>query len=337
MNAPCTLIEVLTPMWQRVLQRSSISVEDNFFDLGGDPSLAIELFREIVQVCGRELPPVTICQAPTIAALAALLTQPATPRIPALVPLKAGTEHPPIFIAHGLGDTVMGLVRLARHIQSPHPVFGMQARGVDGVDNPFGSIEEMAQFHLQAIRQLQPQGPFFLVGYSLGGLVTLEIAQRLSEDGEEVALLAMLDSYPDIHHLSAGQRARLTLGLARRRAATVMQSFRHGRRSQTSGNRDGSAIPWPLLPTKFDSTMQRMRDCDYLALRRYRPRFYRGKINFVRASISSSFPVNPVAVWANLVDEFEVETVAGDHLGMLTTHFESLASVISRYVREAFS
>src|SRR5271169_1736415 len=101
MNTPerkptSTTVEVLTSIWQRVLQRQPISVEDNFFDLGGDSLSALELFNEIARVCGRELPPVMIYQAPTVAALAAVLEQPTTAPFPPLVLLKSGSEKPPV-------------------------------------------------------------------------------------------------------------------------------------------------------------------------------------------------------------------------------------------------
>jgi hypothetical protein len=83
--------------------------------------------------------------------------------------------------------------------------------------------------------------------------------------------------------------------------------------------------------------MQRVRDSAYLALTRYRPRFYRGKIKFVRAAIPSGFPKNAAAVWEPLVDNIEVETVPGDHLGMIASHYEALAAVLSRYLREVFA
>jgi acyl carrier protein len=92
------MVEMLTPIWERVLQRASIDVEDNFFDLGGDSSLALQLFNEIARTCNRELPPVTIYCAPTIAALAAVLEQPADLRFPALVLLKDGAAEPPLFV-----------------------------------------------------------------------------------------------------------------------------------------------------------------------------------------------------------------------------------------------
>ncbi len=198
-----TMVETLTPIWRRILQLSSVGVDDNFFDLGGDSALALELFHEIALACGRELPPVTIYQAPTIAALAALLEQPVTPRVPALVQLRDGSEEPPVFIAHGLGGSVMDFFQVVKHIQTTHAIHGMQAKGIDGVEEPLDRIEEMARYSLDAIKQLQPHGPYLLVGFSLGGLVALEMAQQLIAEGETIGILVMLDSYPHAESLIA--------------------------------------------------------------------------------------------------------------------------------------
>lgn len=323
---PTSMTAVLTPIWQRVLQQPSVNVEDNFFDLGGDPPLAIKLFTEIAEACDRELPPVMIYHAPTIAALAALLEQRAAPQLPPLVLLKAGIEKQPVFLAHGLGGSVMEFFQLVKHIQIPHPIYGMQAKGIDGVDAPFDRIEDMAQFYLDAVKKLQPQGPYILIGHSLGGLVTLEMAQRLLANGEKVALLAMLDAYPHMRFLSLGQRIRLIGRRAIQHASTLTRS----------STRDSGSVPdRPPIGASLVPAMKRVRDDAYIALKRYRPRFYSGKINFVRAEISSDFPDDPAAVWAHLADEFEVETVPGDHVGILTTHFEKLASVLSRHLRRA--
>ncbi len=96
----------------------------------------------------------------------------------------------------------MDFFQLVKYIQTQRPIYGMQAKGTDGVDEPFDRIEDLAQFYLDAIRKLQPHGPYFLIGYSLGGLVMLEMAQRLIKTGENVALLAMLESYPHPRFLS---------------------------------------------------------------------------------------------------------------------------------------
>ena len=321
-EATSSMIEVLTSIWQRVLQLPFVDIEANFLDLGGDSSLALRLFTEIAEVCGRELPPVVIYQAPTITALAALLEQPIAPSFPPLVLLKAGAEGPPVFLAHGLGGSAMDFFQPVKYIQSGHPIYGLQARGIDGIEEPFEWIEDMAQFHLDAIKEVQPHGPYLLIGYSLGGLVTLEIAQSLFASGEKVALLAMLDAYPHFRHLSLGQRVRLSARQARRGL-------------QILGDLSGSGAYQPPVGVSLSPAMQRVRDRAYLALTRYRPKFYGGKIKFVRAEISSAFPDDAVAVWGKLADELQVETVPGDHLGIITTHFESLATVLSRYLKEA--
>ena len=340
------MIAVLTPIWERVLQRSPIGAEDDFFDLGGDASLAACLFMEIAQATGRVLPIAMIYEASTIARLAAATEKAGVSRISTLVPLKPGTDTSPVFIAHGLGGNVTDVARLAQHIRSRHPIYGLQASGLDGVREPLERIEDMAQFNLDAIRELQPRGPYLLIGYSLGGLVTLEMAQRLSQSGEEVALLALLETYPHRRFLPLACRARVLARLARHHGSAMTQLplrkaipyvihrserlwefFRPGR-DYPLGQRSPAGVSLP-------SAAQRVRDSSYVALANYRPRFYSGKVRFVRAEVSLHFPADPTAVWAQLAEEFEVETVPGDHAEILTTHFESLAAVLSRYLQES--
>jgi acetoacetyl-CoA synthetase len=328
-------VELLISIWQRVLQRSSLRVNDNFFDLGGNPASAAKLFGEIAEVCGRHLSPVLVYSVPTIEALAAVLEQPDQPRVPPLLLLKAGTEPRPIFITHGLGDTVLDLFQLVEKIESAHPIYGMQARGIDGVDEPLTSVEAMAQFHLEAIKQLQPHGPYFLIGYSLGGLVALEIAQRLSAVGEKVALLALVDSYPHRNQLGLIQNALLSFRLAKRRLLSPGASVLGKPRAEYSESIDGNASLGSQIPESVSSVMQRMRDSAHLALKHYRPQYYGGRINFVRPAISTAFPDDPAAVWSHLAAQFEVETIPGNHWSMLTIEFEKLGSVLSGYLREA--
>jgi thioesterase domain-containing protein/acyl carrier protein len=310
-------IERLIPIWQRVLQVPSVGVEDNFFDLGGDSTLALELFNEISRLYGRELPPVMIYHASTILALAELLEKPSALRVPKLVKLKPGSD-PPVFITHGLGGTVMDFFQVLKCIRTPSAIHGMQAQGIDGVEEPLDSIEDMARCSLEAVRTLQPRGPYFFIGFSLGGLVTLEMAQQLTLKGEKVALLAMLDSYPHIRNLSAVQRIRL-----------ASQQIRY----RISRKKLGNGVQSPN--DRLSPTMQRFRERSRLALGRYQPRFYDGTIRFVRAADPTDFPSDPVAVWGHLAKEFRVETVPGDHLGIMTTHYEELANALSRYLSEA--
>ena len=330
-------IETLLPIWQRVLQRSSIRASDNFFDLGGTPSSASKLFSEISAAFGRDFPAVMICAAPTVETLAVLLQNPAPPRFPPLALLKPAADPsgacPPVFIAHGLGGDVLGLLDLVVNVESRHSFYGLQARGIDGIDEPLPSIEARAQYHLSAIRQLQPHGPYFLIGFSLGGLLTLEIAQRLSAGGEKIALLALLDSYPHRSQLSNAQYLRLTIRLAERAIGALINSAFGSPRPQ-SGDAEENLFQGNDSEG-IRRVMQRMREADYLAWRTYRPQFYRGRIRFVKAETISNFPDNPLAVWSSLAEKFEVETAPGDHVGMITTYSKNLGSVLSRYLEES--
>lgn len=333
-------VEVLTQIWQRVLQRSPIGPEDKFYDLGGTDPLADGVFAEIAQVFHRELPTAVICHAPTIMALAAVLEQPALPRFSPFVKLKAGGEKMPILIAHGIGGRA-SFSELAKHIRTEHSIYGIQAKGVDGMEEPLGRIEDMAKFYLDALSELQPQGPYILIGYSFGGLICLEMARRLSRSGKHVALLTLVDTYPHPSFFPPGQR--LWLGTKRIKgrisglkqkplrvaSSRVLGALRHRFRAAVHERASGKTSR-----LSFAITTLRVKESDLLAMARYRPGFYEGKIRFVRPEANSYLPNDPTAVWKDLAAEFEVETVPGDHLGMIGTHFESLAEVLTRYIRE---
>jgi acetoacetyl-CoA synthetase len=336
-------VELLVPIWQRVLNRSSVNLEEDFFDVGGNPVLARELFTDISRTCSQEISPLMICEAPTILALAALLEQPTPRQLSPLVLLKPGSEKPPVFMTHGIGGSMVDFFQLARKMETPHPIYGLQAKGLDGVGEAVRSVEEMAEFNLDAIRQVQTRGPYYFIGYSLGGLVMLEMAQRLRKRGEQIGLLVLLDSYPHARFLSRSERLRLVVRRARRRVS-VMKQGTSGRgyravqlRLRTSPDPHQQERPGPSTGSSLAQAAERVRKKAELAHANYRPRFYDGEIKFVRAAVLSFLPDDPVAIWSRLAAAFETETAPGDHVGMVATHFESLALVISRYLSESFS
>jgi acetoacetyl-CoA synthetase len=341
MPIPAT-VNVLTEIWERVLQRAPIGPRDNFYDLGGSDATADSIFAEIARICGRELPSAAICYAPTVAALSALMDLPALPRFAPFVQLKTGSEVPPIFIAHGL-DGRASFSQLAKHIRTGHAIYGIQAKGVDGMEQPFDRIEDMAKFYLDALVDVQPRGPYILIGYSFGGLVALEMAQRLSEVGETVELLVLIDAYPHPRYLSPGQRlwlmARRTwrhiLEMRQRSGRDAVLYFGRGlqRRLRIAGTQTHVDHVLKARLLSLARTILHVHDKAYIAFRHYRPRFYRGKIKFVKADVNFYFPDNPAAVWGGLAQELEVETVPGDHLEIVRTGFESLAAVLTHYVR----
>ena len=187
----------LAHLWQRLFNRSNIGCRDNFFELGGHSLLAARVMNEIEVLLGRKLPIAALFQSPTIELLAARLSvSDWSPQWSSLVPLQPSGAKPPLFIPHGWGGDVFCFVGLAQLLAPDQPAYGLQAIGLDGKAPRHTSVEEMAAHYLREMRELQPVGPYYLAGYSMGGLIAYEIAQQLWQCGQRVALLALLDTFP---------------------------------------------------------------------------------------------------------------------------------------------
>jgi amino acid adenylation domain-containing protein len=194
-NYPQDELELrIAQIWQRLLGIKSLSTHDNFFELGGHSLLAIRLSAQLEEIVGYPVPIMSIFQSPTIADLAKLLRQGWTPSWNYLVPLKPNGTNPPFFCIHeGFGE-VFVYRHLAKHLAANQPFYGLQAQGLDGRKDPLNRIEIMATKYLKEIRSLQPEGPYYLGGFCAGGVVAYEIAQQLHAQGQEVALLALMDT-----------------------------------------------------------------------------------------------------------------------------------------------
>ena len=190
----------LTAIWENVLDIHPIGIEDKFFDLGGHSLLAVKVIAQIEKVFGRRLRLATIFQAPTVDQLAAIIREEIQEGTAlagtSLVEIQSQGSRPPLFLVHGAGGGMFwGYVNLSRHLGTDQPVYGLKSRGLDGREE-LGSIEEMAAQYVADIRGLQPHGPYHIGGYCFGGNVAMEMARQLQVQGEEVALLALLNCSP---------------------------------------------------------------------------------------------------------------------------------------------
>ena len=186
----------LINLWERVLNVRPIGLRDNFFDLGGNSLVAVRLFSEMRKLFGRSFPLSVLFQAPTVEKLADIIRKDGwSPRWTSLVPIQSGGGKPPFFCVHGGGGNVLLFQQLAERFAPDYPFYGLQAQGLDGSKSYLKSIEEMATYYLKEIRDLQPNGPYFLGGFCMGGQVALEMAQVLRKGGEQVALLTLIDTY----------------------------------------------------------------------------------------------------------------------------------------------
>jgi len=197
-SEPVNLLELrLISIWRRLFQREDIDRHDNFFDLGGHSLLAARLAAEIDKLLGCNLPIAVLFQSPTIESLSRKLTgEDRAPAWSSLVPLQAQGSKPPLFFVHNTKGDVYHVVDLARLLGPDQPSYGIQAVGLDGKSARHRSVEEMAAHYVREIVSFQPDGPYYLVGYSLGGIIAFEMARQLQRLGRRVALLALLDTTP---------------------------------------------------------------------------------------------------------------------------------------------
>lgn len=184
----------LTVMWEALLDRSGIGLDDDFFQLGGHSLLAARLFAQIQKRLGKQLPLASIIQAPTIRKLAAVVRDNNwVAPWSSLVQLSEGGPHLPLFLIHPIGGNILTYKQLAARLVG-QPVYGLQAQGLDGKSPAASSVEAMAAHYILAMRTVQPEGPYFLGGFSAGGMVAFEMARQLESSGCKVAFLAIVDS-----------------------------------------------------------------------------------------------------------------------------------------------
>ncbi|MBD0371761.1 MAG: amino acid adenylation domain-containing protein [Pyrinomonadaceae bacterium] len=194
-ESPRTRLEgELKEIWEGVLGVSPIGVRDNFFELGGDSLLAVGMLLDVQEAFGKNIPLSALIHEGTIEHLARVIeTDAPANRWSSLVEIQREGSRTPIFFMHPIGGEVFGYGTLARYLGTEHPFYGIQARGLDGLEEPFRDMRAMASHYVEIVRSVQPEGPYILGGYSLGAVIAFEMAQQLIESGEEIALLAVLD------------------------------------------------------------------------------------------------------------------------------------------------
>ena len=192
----------LVKLWERLLQRHPISIDDNFFELGGHSLLAVRMITQLEKEFGKPLSLALLFHAPTIEKMAEVLRdQGWQPRWSSLVPIQTGGSRPPLFCVHADGGAFF-YTNFTAHLSPDQPLFGIQARGLDGKEAPFTNVKEMAQQYIREIRSVQPKGPYIISGFSMGGVVVYEMAQQLLLNGEPPGLVIFLDApspnYPEM-------------------------------------------------------------------------------------------------------------------------------------------
>jgi aspartate racemase len=310
----------LTRIWEKVLGVQPIGVRDNFFDLGGHSLLAVQLFAEIEKIVGTNLPLATLLQASTIEELARVLRQKEwSAPWSSLVAIQPGSSKPPLFCVHPIGGNVLEYLNLIPYLGSEQPVYGLQAQGLDGKQTPLNRVEDMATHYIKEIRTLQPEGPYFLAGFSFGGLVAFEMAQQLHGQGQKVALIALFDSHsPKLRENGSSFLQRACTHLTNLWQLEPMERFNYVRDLVRWYTNKGNYkefmrnhLPESLL--NFD-----VLDANSQATKDYVGQVYPGVVSLFRCSVQKpQFSHDPQLGWGSLVGGgLESHTVPGEHDGM---------------------
>ena len=325
----------LVQIFEEVLNVQGVGIEDNFFELGGHSLLALRLLNRINGDFHRKLNIAALFQSPTIAKLAARLQAGgAIPAIPSCVVVLqgAGTQRP-IFCVTGAGGGAHWFQGVSRQLGSNQPFYALDILGLHSNTQTELTIEAIADELLPALRQLQPNGPYLLGGFSVGGHIALELAQRLKAAGETVALLFLIDAYGPALQVSSA-----------RRVLTYFANFwRRSPREKVQFFREKIAwlrFLWQLRRGHRDTreqqaTIDTVMKSQVAAAWRYQPKIWPGRIVLFR----SAKPPNSIATdhWAGWRDfalaGVEVHVIPGDHFALFgPPHDAEIANLLREHI-----
>ena len=335
------LEQQLLTVWQKVLGLETISIHDDFFDLGGSSWVAVRLFTELQAETGHNLPLATLFQAPTIATLAEHMHQGNEEATwSSLVPIRKKGSKPPYFCIHGVTGDILWLRELAEMMDADQPFYGIQARGLDGDAEPFDRLEEMAAYYLQQIRRIQPNGPYYLGGYCMGGDIAYEVARQIQAAGEEVPVLTIIDPPPAdlreraplngrfvidfMHNSPHWLREFMRLGgseisaRVRRKGRVVARSLWQKIRNSSEG-KEVSATDVIDQADDLPEHRQRLIEAHLDALLKYTHPGYDGEVIVYEAKSRPLLnPGNHAYEWVDYVSRpITIRTIAGSHSSIL--------------------
>jgi thioesterase domain-containing protein len=244
-----------------------------------------------------------------------------------LVVLQPVGSKPSFFFVHGLGGTVMRFRELARHMAPDQPFVSFQAQGMDRNLPVLDNVADMAALYLENMRKAQPEGPYYLGGYSFGGLVALEMARRLHQEREEVALLALVDTYFVGQSNSSLMSRFLSLSRDQKLAYLRKRVVRYGRGIKR--RIDAVSLPAPV---------KAVRNACAIAEQRYQPSPYPGRVVLFRASDKALRGLEDGhQSWQRYAEGgFEVHEIEGDHGNVLNEpNVRQLATALRARLEQA--
>lgn len=341
---PKTPLELqLQILFQRVLRRSGVGVDESFFELGGDSLQALELIVQIEKATGRRLPLETLFQTPTVQRLAVELQRAANnDDWSCLVTLQKSGRRPPLFLVHTTPGDVLGYGNLIHHLGADQPCYGFQALGLKDGARPHGTIEGMAAHYVELLRKFQPKGPYYLGGWCFGGIVAVEMAQQLLKSGQEVAPLLLLETIavpPGPTNLKYhAARLKCLFSMSPDRWGQYLRAKAKYRRQVEMDNRMRFRQAGENVDPeqrRWLNRLEQVYNANLAALDMYRSAYYPGKVILLNAQEKDpGILPDPNYGWTGMADDIEIFEVAGNHDTMLA---EPNVSTLATTIRKVLS
>jgi fengycin family lipopeptide synthetase D len=192
-----TVEKRLADVWKEVLNISKIGIDDNFFEIGGHSLKAIKLMHRVKNEFSKDIPVHALFEYTTVRSMAGLITNNTKSKDwTHVVGIRTSDSFKKVFCIHPAPGTVICYYELAKYISGDWCVYALQSKGLEKGQKSYESVQEMARAYIKEIKEVQQKGPYVLIGWSVGGQIAYEIARQLNCLGDEVELLAMLDTDP---------------------------------------------------------------------------------------------------------------------------------------------
>ncbi|HEX9984257.1 MAG TPA: non-ribosomal peptide synthetase [Thermoanaerobaculia bacterium] len=330
-SAADPLERTLLDIWSRVLG-STLTIHDDFFnDLGGTSIAAAHLVTEVQRLLGRALPLSLLLELNTVARMADYLRTKADLARIAVVVQPGDPTRPPVFCVSGKGGSVIVFRPLAALLGDAQPFYGLTHHGFahDSFPTTFAAV---AACYADAIRSVQPEGPYFLAGYSAGGLLAYEIARYLTSAGAPVAFLGLIDTAAAPDRAPKWRRYMKHLSLLRDRPAVNLPRYARavGRRARALlDGRRWTPPPPPPETAEMNRILEDLRKRENL-----HP--YSGRVTlFVARHGWGAESATLDLGWSHVSTNLEIIPVPGEHHTVLREDVGTLAAAFREAMAKA--